>query len=538
MTIQAENDSYDFVVIGSGFGGSVSAMRLAEKGYSVLLLERGKSFKDHDFAKSNWVFWKYLWNPAIRSFGILEMSMLSGMLVLHGAGLGGGSLGYANVLMEPDETLFEAPAWKHLADWKKVLRPHYESAKRMLGVTENPRFFAADEHLKQVADDLGRGAFVRATQVGVYFEGEENEGSAERDPYFDGEGPLRSPCIFCGACMVGCRHNAKNTLTKNYLYFAKKLGVDIQAERKVTNIKAIDSNPENGMRYQIDHQSVSALLFKDKQQIQTRHVVVSAGVIGTLKLLFHSRDISKGLEKLSQRLGEDVRTNQESLQGATSRRSEHDFSLGVAIGSTFAADEHTEIQAVRYPAGSSLMRLLAAPFVKGASTFSRIINAGIYWLRHPIDTLRAYILSGWAERTTILLVMQKLDSRMKIVMGRSFWTLFRRSLVSIPDEKHSVPASIELGTEVTKRFAEKIDGIPAGSFSEGLLGLPATAHILGGVPMGISAKEGVVDANFEVHDYPGLFVVDGSIMPANPGINPSLTITALAEYAMSNISEK
>jgi len=538
MKEKIDQQSYDFVVIGSGFGGSVSSMRLAEKGYSVLLLERGRSFEDRDFAKSNWAFWKYLWNPAIRSFGILEMSLLSGMLVLHGAGLGGGSLGYANVLMEPDEALFEAPAWKHMADWKKVLRPHYESAKRMLGVAENPRFFAADQHLKLVADDMGRASHFRATQVGVYFEEEGKELSGERDPYFDGEGPVRSPCIFCGACMVGCRHNAKNTLTKNYLFFAKKLGVDIQAERMVTNIKALDSISENGPIYQIDHQNVRNMIIKDKRQVMARHVVLSAGVMGSLKLLFHSRDISKGLPKLSQRLGEDVRTNQEALQGATSRKIEHDFSKGVAIGSSFAADEHTEIQAVRYPAGSSLMRLLAAPLVKGSSNFSRIMNAGFYWLRRPIDMLRAYFLPGWAQRTTILLVMQKLDSHMKIAMGRSPWTLFRRSLISIADENHNVPASIKLGTKVTKRFAKKVDGIPAGSFSESLLGLPATAHILGGVPLGADVNEGVVDANFEVHHYPGLFVVDGSIVPANPGINPSLTITALAEYAMSKISEK
>jgi cholesterol oxidase len=530
--------TWDYVVVGSGFGGSVSAMRLAEKGYSVLVLEKGKRYRDKDFAKSNWAFWKYLWNPLLRSFGILQISLLDGMLILHGSGVGGGSLGYANVLMEPDDALFEAPGWRHLADWKTVLRPHYDTAKRMLGVARTPRLFAADETLRLVAKERGSEDGFQATEVGVLFGEESTEGQEIPDPYFDGEGPARSTCIHCGACMVGCRHNAKNTLVKNYLYFAEKYGVKILAERELTDIRPLPGGQDDEARYELLHRSSTALLGRSNQNLRARNLVLSAGVLGTLKLLFHCRDVSASLPKISPRLGDEVRTNQEALQGATSRTAKEDFSQGVAIASTYQADQQTIIQAVRYPAGSSLMRFLAAPLSAGGHILKRIVQASLYWLIRPLDFLRAYILPGWATRTTILLVMQRAESRMRLRLGRSPWALFRRGLVSQQDEGAAIPASVDVGQQVTRSFAEKINGIPAGSLSEGLLGMPATAHIMGGCSMGEDASQGVLDLHCQMHNYPGIYVVDGSIMPANPGINPSLTITALAEYAMSHIQKK
>lgn len=528
----ADSGVYDYVVVGSGFGGSVAAMRLAEKGYSVLVLERGKRFRDQDFAKSNWAFWKYVWNPALRSFGILQISLLDGMLILHGSGVGGGSLGYANVLMEPDEALFEAPGWRRLADWKRVLRPHYAEAKRMLGVAPTPKLLAADETLGEVAAELGRAEYFGPTDVGVYFG---PPGEEAVDPYFGGRGPARRGCTHCGACMVGCRHNAKNTLVKNYLYFAEQLGVEILAEREVRDIHPLGDGQADRARYEVVHRSTTTLLKLGEQSVRARNVVLAAGVIGTLKLLFRCRDETRSLPALSGRLGENVRTNSEELLGAIARDGRRDFSKGVAIASSFAADDQTVVQAVRYPAGSGLMRFLAAPLVSGRSMLARLARAAAQWLRHPIDFLRAYLLPGWARRTTILLVMQSADNRMRVRPGRGPWTFFRRGLVIEPDAEKAIPTSVEVGHRVAEDFADKVGGFAAGSLSEGLFGMPATAHILGGCPMGETAAEGVVDAQCRVYNCPGLYVVDGSIVPANPGINPSLTITALAEYAMSRI---
>ncbi|MEK6222400.1 MAG: GMC family oxidoreductase N-terminal domain-containing protein, partial [Chloroflexota bacterium] len=353
----------DYVIIGSGFGGSVSAMRLAEKGYKVLVLERGKRYADNDFPKSNWNFQKYLWMPPLRSFGILQMSLLSGMLILHGSGVGGGSLGYANVLMEPSDAIFDDPAWKDLADWKNVLAPHYQTAKRMLGVTQTPRLDAADTIIKEIADRRGAQASFMPTNVGVFFGDAGEEGKKFSDPYFGGEGPERHACNFCGGCMVGCRYNAKNTLVKNYLYFAEKLGVDIYAEAEVKNIEPIAHSNNSPARYKITYQKTTGWLVKNEKQILTRNVVVSAGVMGTLKLLFHCRDTTKSLPNLSSKLGERVRTNSEALLGATARKKDIDYSQGISIASVFDADEVTKMEPVRYPAKSGLMRLLSWPLL-------------------------------------------------------------------------------------------------------------------------------------------------------------------------------
>jgi len=530
---------FDFVVIGSGFGGSVSAMRLAEKGYRVLVLERGKRFRDQDFAKTNWNVFKYLWAPALRCFGILQISPFRDVWVLHGSGVGGGSLGYANVLMQPDDRLFENPAWRRQADWKAVLQPHYATARRMLGVTQNPRLWPADDLVREIAAELGTLETFHPTTVGVYFGDDCQEGEEVPDPYFDGQGPIRAACIHCGGCMVGCRNNAKNTLVKNYLYFAEKWGAEIQAECEARDVHQLVEGQPDGARYEIIYRSSTAWLVRPERRLRTRNVIFSGGSLGTLGLLFHCRDISGSLEKLSPRLGDLVRTNSESLLGATSREPATDYSEGVAITSIFHADPVTAIEPVRYPAGSSMMRLLSAPLIEsGHSILSRILKTLGIILSHPVDFLRTHVLPGWAQRSTILLVMQTEDNYVRMRLGRSLSTLFRKRLVSTPDLEHSLPSKIDAGHHVTRRFAEKINGIPAGSVNEGLLNIPITAHILGGCPMGRDDQEGVVGLDCQVHNYPGLYVVDGSIMPGNPGVNPSLTIAALAEYAMSHIPPK
>ena len=534
---------YDYVIIGSGFGGSVSAMRLAEKGYSTLVLEKGKRFQDSDFAKSNWQFWKYLWLPALRAHGILQISILKGVMVLHGAGFGGGSLGYANVLEIPSDATFATPAWNQNIKWGEELHPHYETARKMLGAARNPKLWKADLLLKEMAEERGMGHTFRATDVGAYF-GE--SGVTVPDPFFDGEGPARAGCNHCGGCMVGCRHNAKNTLPKNYLYFAEKNGAEIRAEVEVTDVRPLTvvgrRSTVNGLsseaRYEITYQD-STKLFKRTQTVHAKNVIFSAGVMGTMKLLLNLRDVQGSLPNLSRRLGHMVRTNSEALLGSVARKSDINYSEGVSISSIYNHDEITRVEPVRYPDGSSLMRFLAAPLIDtDVSVPIRLLKFFWWSLTHPLDFLKALVLPGWAHNVTILLVMQHADNRMRFQIGRSGFTLFRRAMVAETEPGYEIGAQVKGSHELTREFSKRINGVPLGSIGENLLGLPTTAHILGGAPIGNNADDGLVNENFEVHNYDGLYIIDGSIMPANPGVNPSLTITALAEYAMSKIEAK
>lgn len=539
MDAKTDHPVYDYVIIGSGFGGSVSAMRLTEKGYSVLVLERGKRFDDRDFARTSWNIFKYLWIPALRCFGILQISPFRNVVVLHGSGVGGGSLGYANVLMQPTDELFDNPSWKHLADWKNLLLPFYETARFMLGVTENPCRWPADQVLREIAVELGTDPTFRPTTVGAFFGQPGQEGQENPDPYFGGEGPARNACRQCGGCMVGCRYNAKNTLVKNYLYFAEKWGAQVLPECEVRDIQPLPSDQPDGARYWVEYRSTTAILVKSPRKIRARNVIVSAGSLGTQRLLFRCRDITGSLNQISPKLGHMVRTNSEALLGSTARAKKIDYSEGIAITSMVYLDPVTTVEPVRYPAGSSLMRFLAGPLVEGGrSLLSRLLRTGLQIFVRPVDFLKTHILPGWAQRTTILLVMQTVDNHLRMGLGRSPTTLFRKNLVTLLDGDHAIPSQIEIGHWAARRFAEKTDGIAAGSITEGLFNVPMTAHILGGCPFGRDEREGVIDLNCQVHNYPGLFVIDGSIMPANPGVNPSLTITALAEYAMSRVPVK
>ncbi|MCK6578983.1 MAG: GMC family oxidoreductase [Anaerolineae bacterium] len=532
-----QRKTWDYVVVGSGFGGSVSAMRLAEKGYSVLVLERGKRFRDEDFPRTNWNIFKYLWLPVARCFGIQQISLLNDIMVLHGSGVGGGSLVYANVLMEPGDELFDAPGWRHLADWKTILRPHYETAKRMLGAARNPFFTPADRVLQEIALERGQGDTFQLANVGIFF-GEPDK--VYPDPYFDGEGPARTGCNGCGGCMVGCRYGSKNTLLKNYLFFAEKWGASIQAESEVTDLRPLPNGQPDGARYEVVYRrSTAAPWARSGEKIRARGVVISAHALGTMKLLFRCRDVTRTLPKLSPCLGSNVRTNSEALVGSTSWDTKTDYSTGPAITSIFALDEITRVEPVRYPRGSSFMRLLAIPMIETANTpFKRLIRTILHGLRHPLEFFYAKFLSRWSERSTILLIMQTAESTMRLRLGRHLFTGFRRGMVTEVPENTSMSPDAGITHRLTHRFAEKTQGIAQDTIPETLLGIPATAHLIGGVPMGTSAADGVVDMRCQVFNYPGLYVIDGSIIPANPGVNPSLTITALAEFAMSSIPHK
>jgi cholesterol oxidase len=531
---------YDYVIIGSGFGGSVSAMRLAEKGYSVLVLERGKRFDDTDFPKTNWNIWKFLWLPALRCYGIMQLSFFHNILALHGDGVGGGSLVYANVLMRPDDAIFSHPSWRHLQDWKVILAPHYETAEHMLGVGPNPRQWPADAVLKDIASEMGVQSTFHPTSVGVFFGSSQDvEGQEVQDPYFDGQGPSRNTCIHCGGCMVGCRYNAKNTLPKNYLYFAEKSGVKILAEANTHNVIPIEPVEADGARYIVAYHHTTTWIHGRELRVRARNVIFSAGTLGTLSLLFRCREVTQTLPHISIHLGELVRSNSEALLGVMSPNKQVDYSKGVAITSIFHADAKTAVEPVRYSAGSSFMRLISAPLINPNKILMKRLFSFLWMMiSQPVVFLRTYVLPGWAKYTTILLAMQTEDNHLRMRLGRSWLTLFRRGLVTQLAEENPVPTHIEMGHYVTREFTRRIHGYPAGSIVEVLFDTPVTAHILGGVSFGRNDQEGVIGLDCQVHNYPGLYVVDGSIVPANPGVNPSLTITALAEYAMSKVPLK
>jgi len=527
----------DYAVIGSGFGGSVSAMRLAQKGYSVLVLERGKRYEDKDFPTTNWNLPKFLWFPSLRCFGAFQMSLFNGLFVFHSSGVGGGSLVYAAVLMEPDESFFEASTWRHLGDWKTVLRPHYATARRMLGVAPNPHSWPSDRALQLIAEELGRGDTYRPTEVGVYF-GEASQDVA--DPYFGGAGPARSGCNDCGDCMVGCRHNAKNTLTKNYLYLAEQWGARVRGESEVDDIRPLPQGQMDGARFEVVYRRSTAWLAPRPQVVRAKNVVVAAGTLGTLSLLLHCRDGSRSLPGLSMHVGETVRTNSEAFLGSFTLKDIEDHSKGLAITSIIGADDSTQIEPVRFGEKSSLIFwLLAAPLIEPSSRFLvRLWRMVRDIARHPRHFLAGKRFSGMTRRGTAIMVMQTQDNMMRLRIGRSPFTLFRRGLVPEHGKERAVPVNIDLGHQIIRSYADKIGGIPLGTLTEGLLNVPTTAHPLGGCLFGRDVSEGVIDLDCQAFGYPGLYIVDGTIVPANPGVNPSLTITAMAEYAMSRIPAK
>jgi cholesterol oxidase len=519
----------DYVIVGSGFGGSVSALRLSEKGYRVLVLEKGARFGASDFPKSNWNVRRWLWLPSVGCRGIFKMTFLPHVTALSGVGVGGGSLVYANTLPVPGDDFFSAPSWGTLADWKGELLPHYATAKKMLGATKVPFTTLPDEVLREVGKDIGRESSWSSTDVAVFF-GE--PGVTVPDPFFGGAGPERAGCTSCGGCMVGCRHGAKNTLDKNYLWLAEKLGAKVEADTEVTWVR-----PRVGGGFDVTARTGRSLLpfLRKTRTIVAKNVVFAGGVLGTVELLLKLKEQPNGLPGISDRLGDFVRTNSEVLMGVVTERRDVDLSTGIAIGSILKTDEHSHLEPVRYPAGSGFFRPLAMPHAPGDTVGTRLLNAGAMLVKKPWATLKAAFVPDWAKYTMILLYMRTSEGTLKMKLGRGIRTLFRRGVTTSAGSGPRAKAWIPEATELARRIEKKLDGYAESLATETLLGIPTTAHILGGCCMGTSAANGVIDAGHRVFGYEGLYVVDGSSVSANPGVNPSLTITALAERAMSRI---
>lgn len=512
---------FDYIVIGSGFGGSVAALRLAEKGYSVLVLEKGRWFTAQDFPKTNWNIKHWLWLPALRCFGLFKITFFRHVGITSGVGVGGGSLVYACSLPVPTADFFQAPTWAHLADWQMELRDCYATAAKMLGATRSPRLEIGDLALKQLAGEIGREAYFSANEVGIFF-GEPEVTVA--DPYFNGLGPERAGCNFCGGCMVGCRYNAKNSLDKNYLYLAQRLGARIQAESEVYDVAPL-GRPDGADGYQVRWQSSTAWR-KSRGAYTCRGVVLAGGVLGTVRLLLELKNSS--LPRLSDKVGCGVRTNSESLIGVTTLDKSTVFSHGIAIGSILNADGHSHLEPVRYPAHSGFWRMLTGPMVNGRYLPIRLARFIGAWIQHPWRRLRIALIDDWAKRTQILLFMQTLDSTLRFSRGRL------RMKTAVEAGTGPTPF-VPKARQLADRYARIVNGDPTVLMTESLLGIPTTAHILGGAVMGRDRHEGVIDKYNRVFGYKNMLICDGSMISANPGVNPSLTITALSERAMSFI---
>ena len=527
---------FDFIVIGSGFGGSVSAHRLTEKGYRVAVMEMGRRWTPENLPKTNWNLWRWFWRPALGLRGFFSISWFRHVAILHGCAVGGGSITYANTLLRPGDSIWDSGSWAGLADWKSEMPRHYDAAERMLGVVENRILGPSDHLLKIAAVSAGVGDTFYRTKVAV-FQGPEGDpgGVTYPDPYFGGEGPARTTCTGCGGCMMGCRHNAKNTLDKNYLYLAEKHGARVFEETRVVDVRPLNRSADGADGYEVRTVKSTAWFRRSPRRFTARNVIFSASSLGTMDLLFRLKH-QGSLPAISDQLGKGVRTNAESLIGVRVPHSLNDLSKGVAIGSGIYLNERTHIEATRYPAASDSLGLLATPLAGGRPGWHRIAT----WLgllakalvRHPLHTIRCLHPFGFARESMILLCMQSTEGHIEMCSGRRWYWPFRRSLHS---RGKRVPTFIPEANDFALNTAKLIGGMALSMVTEILFDIPGTAHVLGGCPMGRSAEEGVVDDRHRVFGYRNLYICDGSVMAANLGVNPSLTITALAERAMSFI---
>lgn len=523
---------YDVAVIGSGFGGSVAALRLTEKGYRVLVIEAGARFEDSDFAKSSFDLKRFLFFPKLGMLGIQRIDFLRNVMVMSGAGVGGGSLVYANTLYRPPAEFFKTGSWAQIADWQKLLSPYYDIAERMLGVEVNPFFSPADLVLKKVARDQGVEDSFRMAPLGIFF-GE--EGKEVRDPYFDGKGPRRTGCINCGECMTGCRHGAKNTLVKNYLYLAEQ-GNDHKPGAEVwdlTTVTHIQKHTDGGFELSLKRTSIAGK--SRPQTLRVPQVIVAAGALGSAKLLQKSRDRG-GLNGISEKLGELSRTNSESLLGVVAKKKDHDFTRGSTITSSVFPNAYTHIEPVRYGRGSGFMGLLESVMASGpngeAPSFGRLVKATF---KNLLRLPNFYNLRTWPERTLILLVMQSRDNSLTTYLKRS--RIFSKKLTSKQGYGEVNPSWVPEGHAFARGIAREIDGTPGAVVGEPF-GIPMTAHFLGGAVIGADENSGVVDPYLRVFGVPGLHIWDGSTLSANPGVNPSLSIAAQAEWAAAHWPNK
>jgi cholesterol oxidase len=519
---------YDWLIVGSGFGGSVSALRLAEKGYSVGVLECGRRFADDEFPSTTADLKSYFWNPKVGMKGIFRMTTFKDVSVVSGCGVGGGSLGYANTLYVPPKAFFEDRQWADMEDWESALAPHYAEAQRMLGVVQNPHDDPADQLLRELGEELGVGDTYKKTPVGVFF-GE--PGKTVPDPYFGGEGPDRTGCRLCGRCMVGCPHGSKNTLVKNYLYLAERRGAEVMAERTVIDIRPLGANGEEG--YEVESERSGAWVRKERRVQRTRGVVVAAGPLGTNKLLQRCR-VNGSLPRISPRLGELVRTNSESILAVTVPEDyPDDLIKRVAITSSIYPDANTHIETVTYGDDGDSMHRLNTLLVGDGTRVTRPLKLLFQVLLHPKRLAQVMFPKRWSRRTIIILVMQTLDNAIALRPHKgplgTFW------LKTEQDPERPNPTFIPVANRTAEWFARRTGGIAQSSVTEALFNIPTTAHIMGGAVIAPSPEEGVVDSHQRVFGYENLLVCDGSAIPANVGVNPSLTITALAEHAMSHV---
>lgn len=534
---------FDFIIVGSGFGGSVSAMRLSQKGYSVGVIESGKRWNSNEFPKTNWSLKKYLWMPKLGFYGIQRLNLLKDFFLVSGAGVGGGSLVYACTLYVPGDSFFESPTYSKMGGKKKLL-PFYDVAKYMLGVTENPKLWEADHLLLETAKHFHKEDTFRKTPVGIYFDKPElKKKTINNDPYFYGDGPARQPCTFCGGCMVGCRFNAKNSLDKNYLFFAEKLGAVIIPETKVVELVPMDSNGwenpnEDGeYGYIIKTVSTTGLFGNPRKLFRAKSVILSASVMGTVSLLIKMKEEGK-LKNLSPKLGDVVRTNSETILPITVYKKNVDYSKGIAITSSVHPDEVTHIEPVRYSKGSDFFGLLGSAFVDGGGSLPRWVKWLLTIITRPIYFLKASNPIGLAHKSIILLVMQTVDNSVRLIRKRRWLWPFQKTMTSALSSGPKTPTYIPIANEFAKVLAKLAGGINRSSITDVLLDAPITGHIMGGCIVGETPDEGVIDFENKVHGYKNLRICDASMITVNLGVNPSLTITALTERAMSFIPPK
>ena len=524
--------NWDWIVIGSGFGGSVAALRLAEKGYTVCVNETGRRFADDEYARTTWDVRKFVYMPKLGCKGIMRFTPFKDVAIMSGAGVGGGSLVYANTLYRAPRRFFEDKQWADLADWEQELAAHYDTAERMLGMAPVDYDDPGDQLLRDLARDLGVEDTHAKVNVGIYF-GEPSR--TDPDPYFAGEGPMRRGCVRCGRCMIGCRYNAKNTLVKNYLYLAERRGVRIVAERKVVDVAPLGA-PDGTDGYRVTTERTGAWVRKDRRTETCRGVVFAAGALGTNTLLQNCR--ARGsLPRVSHRLGYLVRTNSEALLAVTADDPTVDFTERIAITGSIYPDPDTHIETVTYGGGGSAMSMLFTVLVGQGTRLTRPLKFLAEVIRSPRQWLKTLIPGDWSKRTIILLVMQTLDNSIRLrPIERRLVRGVRLQTEQDPDNPN--PTYIEAANDAAKRLAEKVGGVAQSSIFEAFANVPATAHILGGAVIGRDYHHGVIDADGRVFAYENMLVADGSAIPANPGVNPSLTITALAERTLSKVPPK
>ena len=530
---------FDYIVVGSGFGGSVSALRLSEKGYRVGVMEMGRRWTPENLPETSWSLNRWFWRPSLALRGFFSMRYFRHVTILHGCAVGGGSITYACTMLRPPDKVWDSGSWKGLAEWKGEMPQHYDTASRMLGVVENRILGPSDKLLQRVANEIGIGDTFYRTSVAILQSPEGvPAGTTVPDPYFGGQGPERTTCKGCGGCMMGCRHGAKNTLDLNYLYLAEKLGAQIFAETRVVDVRPLDGRADGSAGYEVRTVNTFSRLKRDARSFTCRGIVFAASSLGTMELLFHLKD--KGsLPAVSNQLGRFVRTNSESLIGVRVPRSSDDLSKGVAIGSGVYIDEHTHIEAVRYPDRSDTMGMLATILTGGELGKRRIglwlKNLAGSLLLHPIRTSRLLQPIKFARESVILLCMQALEGHIDMKWERHMYWPFRKFLVSRGER---VPTFIPAANEFAEKFARLAGGTAMSMLPEILFDVPGTAHCLGGCVIARSPEEGVIDDRHRVFGYKNMYVCDGSVVAANLGVNPSLTITALAERAMSYIPSR